>query len=116
MVSVPFDNSQVEGTSVLPLIRGSSMPESIAFIENAVRRNPTRPGHSIGLRTSKWKYYRSLDDSTKDISLYDLENDPNEINNIHESYPDIVKNLEKILSDMRKNAITLDDVDPEEKS
>ena len=33
LISVPFDESQVEGKSVLPLINGSSMPESIAFIE-----------------------------------------------------------------------------------
>ena len=116
LLSLSFDNTKVEGKSVLPLIQGSQIPESIAFIENAVRRNPTRPGHSIGLRTSKWKYYRSLNEPKKDVSLYDLKNDPNEINNIHESHPDVVKNLEKILCDMRKNAITLDDVDPEEKS
>lgn len=116
LLSIPFDDSKVEGRSVLPLIHGMEMPESIAFIENAVRRNPTRPGHSIGLRTSKWKYYRSLNEPKKDISLYDLKNDPNEINNIQESYPDVVKNFEKILCDKRKNAITLDDVDPEEKS
>ena len=74
------------------------MPESIAFIENAVRRNPTRPGHSIGLRTSKWKYYRSLDDSTKDISLYDLENDPNEEKNIAKDNPKVVSTMEEYLT------------------
>ena len=116
LLSIPFHDGKVEGKSVLPLIQGTQMPESIAFIENAVRRNPTRPGHSIGLRTSEWKYYRSLNEPQKDISLFDLKNDPNEINNVQESHPDVVKNFEKILIDMRKNAITLDDVDPEEKS
>ena len=116
LLSIPFHDGKVEGKSVLPLIQGTQMPESIAFIENAVRRNPTRPGHSIGLRTSEWKYYRSLNEPQKDISLFDLKNDPNEIKNVQESHPDVVKNFEKILIDMRKNAITLDDVDPEEKS
>jgi len=116
LISIPFDQEKVEGKSLIPLINGVKMNEPITFIENAVRRNPTRPGHSIGLRTSKWKYYRSLKNSKKDVSLYDLENDPNEINNIRQSHPDIIKNLEKILQDMRKNAITLDDVDPAEKS
>ena len=50
---------------ILPLINGENLEEKPIFIENAVRRNPTKPGNCIGVRTSDFKYYRARNDAKK---------------------------------------------------
>ena len=84
------------------------------FIENAVRRNPTRPGNCIGVRTSKYKYYRARSNPKKKVCLFDLVNDPDEINNIAKEEKDVIKYMEKILIEMRKNSISDEKIDEEE--
>ncbi len=114
IIGMSFDYDKVEGRSVVPLINGEELEDLPTFIENAARRNPTKPGNAIGLRTSQYKYYRALNNPSKKVALYDLKNDPDELKNIAETHPNIVKKLEKILTDMRKNSISVDDIDPEE--
>ena len=52
----------------------------------------------VGLRTSKFKYYRSRKNSLRTVHLFDLINDPKEINNIAQNNPKIVDEMELILS------------------
>ena len=54
-------------------------------------------GKSIGIRTPKFKYYRSRFDSNKNVHLFDLENDPFERKNIARSNLEIVSDMEKLL-------------------
>jgi len=70
----------------------------------------------VGIRTSKYKYFRSANDPKKNINLYDLENDPFENNNIANIYPDKVNELEKILTNMTSNSshYTVDEISEEE--
>ena len=52
----------------------------------------------VGIRTSKYKYFRHARIPTQNIHLFDLVNDVFENDNINDKFPDIVKNFETILS------------------
>ena len=56
-------------------------------------------GKVIGIRTNNYKYLRSRKNPKKHVSLYDLNNDPNELNNIS-SNENLVKKMENILIKM----------------
>ena len=62
----------------------------------------------VGIRTSKYKYFRASIDKEKEINLYELENDPQENNNIASENPEIVKEMEGILEKLTKN-VTIDE-------
>ena len=53
---------------------------------------------TIGIRTSKFKYFRDRDDLTKRVHLFNLIEDKFEENNIASSRPDIVEKMEKFIS------------------
>ena len=114
ILSIEFDFDSAEGRSLLPLINGEKFEEKPIFIENAVRRNPTRPGNCIGVRTSKYKYHRARSNPKKKVCLFDLVNDPDEINNIAKEKKDVIKYMEKILIEMRKNSISGEKIDEDE--
>ena len=114
LIQMEFDFETVEGRSVLPLINGQRMEEIPAFIENAVRRNPTRPGNCIGVRTSDFKYYRARNNSKKKVCLYDLKNDPDEVHNIASEQREMVEKMEKLLLDIRKDSIRENEIDEKE--
>jgi arylsulfatase A-like enzyme len=105
ILSIKFDYEKAEGRSILPLIKGEKLEEKPIFIENAVRRNPTKPGNCIGVRTSDFKYYRARNNSKKKVCLYDLKNDPDEILNIAKGKKDVVEEMEKLLEEIRKSSI-----------
>ena len=94
--------------------RAEKLDEKPIFIENAVRRNPTKPGNCIGVRTDNFKYYRSRSDSKKKVCLYNLKEDPNEIFNIASENSDIVEKMEKLLKNIRKNSVRDEDIDSNE--
>ena len=114
ILSIKFDYKKAEGRSILPLINGEQLEEKPIFIENAVRRNPTKPGNCIGVRTSDFKYYRARNNSKKKVCLFNLKNDPDEIANIAKDRADIVEKMEKLLQDIRKNSIKNEEIDNEE--
>ena len=57
----------------------------------------TRPG-SV-LRAGKWKLHEYFEDGA--IELYNLQDDPGELNNLAEEYPEIVKKLFQSLLEWR---------------
>jgi arylsulfatase A-like enzyme len=58
----------------------------------------------IGIRTSKYKYFRDKNNPKNRIHLYDLENDPFEDFNIESSNIDKINEFENILSNLLKNS------------
>ena len=67
------------------------------------------------IRTSKFKYTRSKDDSSK-IELYDLVADPLEEKNIATDKPEVVFEMEKILKNILKDSIeTKTQMNPEKR-
>ena len=83
--------------------------EEIPTIIQNSTTNPKKPHNVIGIRTSDYKYYRSVENSKKSITLFDLKNDPSENNNIAEQQKPIVENMEKLLSDFLSKS-TADDI------
>ena len=55
---------------------------------------------------STYKYYRARKNPKENVTLFDLINDPDEKNNIANSNPDIVKNMEKILVGFTNNTLS----------
>ena len=84
-LKIPFDNNyeKIDGTSLIPLIRGSSIPEQIAYSETGNtldKKEPPKEPNTKSVRTSKWKLILNQYDNSKE--LYNLELDPNEEKNL----------------------------------
>lgn len=106
MVKLPKTNRSIHGKSLIPLFENKEHVEEDAYLHTIPYEKPSE-SDKIGLRTSKFKYFRHSRDSTKDIHLFDLENDPFENTNIAQNHPLIVKNLEKKISDLINNPISV---------
>lgn len=100
---VGVDKTESDGISLVSLLKGNQMEETPAYIESANINRKTR-GYVIGIRTSKYKYFRSRYDKKQHVHLYDLQIDPLEQNNIAENNPSMVNSMEKILQDIVQSA------------
>ena len=85
----------IDGKSLLPTLAGNSEKLPV-YIESA-SIDPNASGLVIGVRTDKYKYFRSRSRQNEKIFLFDLQNDPLEKSNIASSNHEIVKNMEEIL-------------------
>ena len=90
-------NSKFDGVSLLPLINGRVFPENPIYIHTMPHQKVSE-NDCVGIRTSKYKYFRHARIPTQNIHLFDLVNDVFENNNINDKFPDIVKNFEMTLS------------------
>ena len=90
-------NDKIDGDSLVPLMQGSSMKENPAIIESRINVSEGITSNTIGVRTSKYKYFRNIDNKFEDMALFDLENDPLEEENIVESNKEVVSTMEEIL-------------------
>ena len=84
----------MDGVSLLPLMNGKSMEEKIAFSETGNPlddKKPPKEPNTKSIRTSKWKLIINEYSNTRE--LYDLENDPDEKNNVVEKYTDVEQTL-----------------------
>ena len=84
-LEIPFDNNygKLDGVSLMPLIRGISIPEQIAYSETGNpldKKEPPKEPNTKSVRTSKWKLILNQYDNSKE--LYNLELDPNEEKNL----------------------------------
>ena len=91
LLHIPLDKnySELDGESLLPLIKGQKVSEKIAYSETGnplEEKKPSKTPNTKSVRTSKWKLIINEHDNSKE--LYDLENDPAENENL------IDKNLE----------------------
>jgi arylsulfatase A-like enzyme len=89
-----------DGISLVPLLNNIHMSERVLGIEN-ISLDPKKIGNVIGIRTSRYKYYRNRYNSIKNINLYDLKSDPGEMQNIYQNNPELIKHLEKELNTLR---------------
>lgn len=106
VIGIPNVQKNINGRSLLPIIKGQKIDEEPVYLENTIFETATKsPKPGIGIRTSHFKYFRSLDDPTEKIHLYDLQNDPLEENNIADTNPEIINDLEKTLSEIRNKLI-----------
>ena len=74
-----------------------SVKENPAILESRINVEEVVTSNTIGIRTSKYKYFRNIDDHKKDVTLFDLENDPLEEENIQQLEKEIILEMENIL-------------------
>jgi len=82
--------------------RKNSFSERPVYVEacGSILKRSGRP-FLIGIRTAKWKYVIPKDrKSGKHPELYDLTNDPKELENVYEKYPKQARYLQSLLEDM----------------
>ena len=90
-LGIPFDEtfSHFDGQSIIPLFYNKKIPEEIAFTETANQlseKMPPKKPNTKCVRTSNWKLIFNEYDDTKE--LYNLQDDPNEENNLYgKSFP-----------------------------
>ena len=102
LMKFPINQNSIDGRSLMNIIDGKSENEIPAIIESMpVLAKPV--GDVIGVRTSKYKYFRSRSNPKLDVSLFDLENDPKEIKNLGSSKPEIIREMESILNQKSNN-------------
>ena len=96
--------ANIEGRSLTSLLENKPLEELPVFMECRNRVDREESCSVIGLRTSKWKYFRGRDKTRKRVFLFDLENDPFEEKNIKEQNPKIIEKMEKILESFNKKS------------
>jgi arylsulfatase A-like enzyme len=84
-------NEDFMGLSLMPLINGEEEGYNREGIISEII--PVSFTKLISYRTKKYKLI--IDRITNNKELFDLENDPQELSNIYNSEPEIVKNLTK---------------------
>ena len=83
-----------DGESLLLLINGKLLKEKTAYSETGnplEDKKPPKEPNTKSVRTSKWKLIINEYNNTKE--LYDLENDPDEKNNVIGKYTDVERSL-----------------------
>ena len=83
------------GKSLVPLFSNTKNDERVVMVDSASSESQAQYSNTIGLRTKQYKYFRDRLSKSKNVHLYDLENDPFELSNISEQNPDIIENLER---------------------
>ena len=114
ITGLPEIKEQVEGKSLLPAINNEKMNEEPALIENQVL-DPHDDNIVIGIRTTKYKYFRDRSGKNNKTRLFDLENDPHEANNIANEKPNLVEQMENLLVKHRKNEYNFEGYSDDEK-
>ena len=77
LVQIPLPNTKISGKSLVSVTNESSQEENPNYLHTMPYQKPS-PLDRIGLRTSKYKYFRAANNANKNINLYDLKNDPQE--------------------------------------
>jgi len=121
LAKIKFDYTAIDGKNLFPLKSEDIFSEEPAYIES----NPMIDMKSkdvIGIRTSKFKYFRDKDSKINRVHLFNLSEDPNEENNIAKSNTSVVSEMESILDKMldynqkletNENEITSNEIETE---
>jgi len=72
---------QTQGHSLVPLVEGKTVPWREEWFYEHLFPHPKIP-KSEGVRTERWKYIRYVETEPPHEELYDLQNDPQEVNNL----------------------------------
>jgi arylsulfatase A-like enzyme len=115
-LGIKTNYSNIDGRDLTPLINGSKLKEIPIFIQSGDKQEE-KDSLVVGIRTSKFKYYRSRKNPKENIHLYNLENDPFEKNNLVNSFPEIINSMEKTLLqyEMIQQITTIEENDDENK-
>jgi arylsulfatase A-like enzyme len=115
-----FNHSKkIQGTSLLPLIRGDECKENPCYM-HTIPHEKLSDNDQVGIRTSKYKYFRHARNSSLNIHLYDLTLDTLENKNIYQENLEKIHEMEKFMdkfSNFTTDEVTDNDVaDTEEEA
>lgn len=100
LAGIKINEDEIHGNSLVPYLKGNDMIEEPALIDSVGNWNKTNTSNCIGIRTSKYKYFRDKDNREEKLHLFDLVNDPLEENNIANDNESLILNFEKIMSNI----------------
>jgi len=109
IIKCPEKKENIQGQNLTPLFNDEKLEEKPVYLECRFRGEENLSQSVVGIRTSKWKYFRSKDDKKTRVYLFDLENDPLEENNVENSHPKIIEEMEMILKEISKDALSEDE-------
>jgi arylsulfatase A-like enzyme len=109
-VGIKINDKNIDGRDLNVLMNGGELKEIPIFIQTGDTQEH-KESLVIGIRTSKFKYYRARKNPKQDVNLYNLENDPLEKNNIANLFPEVIKSMEVILERYEKQHIIVETKD-----
>ena len=101
LLDVPVD-VKISGKSLVSLANEGSQEENINYL-HTMPYQKLSTSDMVGLRTSKYKYFRAARNPKENANLYDLKNDPYENNNIVETNKELVTQFEKKILQLEKD-------------
>lgn len=87
----------IQGRSLVSLILNDEKKDEPTLLDSCANWTTVYNTNTIGVRTSRYKYFRNKDDSSKDVTLFDLENDPFEVNNISNENKTLIQKMENTI-------------------
>jgi arylsulfatase A-like enzyme len=94
-----FNHSEkIQGKSLLPLIRGDDCEENSCYM-HTIPHEKLSDNDQVGIRTSKYKYFRHARNPSLNIHLYDFTQDTLENKNIYQENPEKIQEMEEIIAE-----------------
>ena len=93
---------KISGKSLISFADESPQEENPSYL-HTMPYQKLSPSDMVGLRTSKYKYFRAARDPKENVNLYDLKNDPYENDNIAETNKELVTQFEKKILQLEKD-------------
>ena len=104
LLDIPLDR-KISGKSLISLDDESSQEENLNYLHTMPFQKLSL-SDMVGLRTSKYKYFRAACNPKENVNLYDLKNDPYENNNIAETNKKLVTQFEKKILQLEKDNLS----------
>ena len=104
LLGIPL-NIKISGKSLVSLANESSQDENPNYL-HTIPYQKLSPLDMVGLRTNKYKYFRTPSNSKENVNLYDLRNDPYENNNIAQTHKQLVAQFEKKILELEKDNLS----------
>ena len=92
-IGIDYEKNDIDGKSLLEIIEGKEIEDYPIFIESG-DTSKHDGGFVVGIRTSKYKYFRTKIDDKNKRKLFNIILDPGEKNNLVDDEPGIVKKME----------------------
>jgi len=96
---------KISGKSLVSLANESLQEENPNYL-HTMPYQKLSPLDMVGLRTSKYKYFRAARNLKENVNLYDLSNDPYENNNIAQTHKQLVVQFEKKILELEKDNLS----------
>tara|TARA_B100000029_G_C16954158_1_gene733724 strand:- start:30 stop:578 length:549 start_codon:yes stop_codon:yes gene_type:complete len=105
IIGMPNYKTNIHGISLMNLLNNKNINEKPVIIQSCTNSPDTENSNTVGIRTNRYKYFRDWYESTKNIHLYDIIDDPFEVKNIYLKNNEIIKDFEKILREFKIDGV-----------